>query len=101
MSRQLVLAAVLVAALGSCKGTTPAKFAPGQAVMLEGEVGAGVECPILVLAGDRRVSLAGGLGRFVPGDRVCVRGTVAEMSMCMAGEATIEVLSIAPADSCR
>ena len=101
MKKRLFVAVALAAMIGGCKGTAPAKLEAGQSVTLQGEVVSGAECPMLRLEGDRRVSLTGDLGRFGPGDRVCVRGTVAEMSFCMAGEATIAVTSIAPADSCR
>lgn len=84
-------------------GTTQepsAKFAPGQSVAMRGTLGTGAECPTLTLDRGRLFSLAGDLGRFKPGDQVCVRGTIAEMSICMAGEGTINVTSVAAADSC-
>jgi hypothetical protein len=92
---------LLVAGIaGGCREDLPTKLGPGQAVSLSGEIAAGVECPMLVAAAGRRFSLAGDLGRFKPGDRVCVKGKVAEMSFCMAGEATIAVEAIGPEDSC-
>jgi hypothetical protein len=98
--RTLTIAAV-AALLAGCRDEVPTKFEPGQTVTVRGTVQAGVECPMLALEGtDRRVSLAGSLDRFAVGDRVCVRGTVAGMSICMAGEATVEVIAIAHADSC-
>jgi hypothetical protein len=92
--------AAMAALLAGCRDDVPTKFEPGQTVTVRGTVEAGVECPALRIAPDRRVSLAGSLGRFAVGDRVCVRGTVAGMSICMAGEATVEVNAIAHADSC-
>ena len=83
-------------------GTPPAsagKFAPGQSVAFRGTLGTGAECPTLTFEG-RLFSLAGDLGRFKSGDQVCLRGTIAEMSICMAGEGTINVASVAAADSC-
>lgn len=50
----------------------------------------GVECPALRGEDGRLYTLAGDTGRFGPGDRVTVRGPIAEMSFCMQGT-TIEV----------
>lgn len=101
MRRLFVLSVVLVAAVAGCKEDLPATLDPGQTVTLRGEIAAGAECPMLVVKPERRFSLAGELGHFKVGDRVCVHGTIAQMSMCMAGEATITIASIAPEDSCR
>lgn len=99
--RRLVLVAALLSATTvGCRDTLPARLVPGQSVTVRGELAAGAECPMLVTAEGRRFSLAGGLGRFKPGDRACVKGTVAEASFCMAGEATISITAIAPPDSC-
>ena len=101
MRHRTMLGAVLVAAISACKPDLPARLEPGQVVTLRGEIVAGVECPMLLAASGRRFSLAGNLGRFQPGDRVCVQGTIAGFSICMAGEATISMNAIAPEDSCR
>lgn len=45
----------------------------------------GAECPVFRSDDGRRYSLTGNLGRFRPGDRVEVRGRVAERSACMQG----------------
>jgi Protein of unknown function (DUF5818) len=100
--RYLVIVVVaLIAALAGCRENLPAKLEPGATVAVRGEITAGPECPMLVVEPERRFSLSGDLGRFKIGDRVCIHGTVAEMSICMAGEATINVTAIAPEDSCR
>jgi len=101
MRRLVIVGVVLAAATVGCKESLPAKVDPGQTVTMRGELGAGTECPMLIVKPERRFSLSGDLGRFKAGDRVCVHGTVAQMSFCMAGEATIDVVSIAPEDSCR
>jgi len=67
---------------------------------VQGEIESGAECPMLATK-DRRFSLAGDLGKFVAGDRVCVRGRVAENSFCMSGEATIAITTIAAENDCR
>lgn len=101
MFRVALVGSVIALAAWGCREALPSKLSPGQSVAVTGELVAGVECPLIVISGGRRLSLAGDVGRFRPGDRVCVKGRVAEMSFCMAGEATISVELIAPADSCR
>ena len=101
MRRLLPPAVVLVAALaGGCRDDLPTKLGPGQSVTIRGKIEAGVECPMLVTDFGRRVSLSGNLGTLKPGDRVCVKGTIAEVSFCMAGEATVAIETIGPEDSC-
>jgi len=46
-----------------------------------------VECPALLTDSGARLSLAGSIGDFRAGRRVCVCGTPAEMSVCQQGEA--------------
>jgi hypothetical protein len=58
--------------------------------------GQGVECPVMRGDDGRLYSLAGNTGPFGPGDRVRVRGEIAQMSFCMQGT-TISVRSIRPA----
>lgn len=53
----------------------------------------GVECPALRTDGGDLYTLAGDLGSFGPGDRVRVRGTRPDVSICQQGT-TIEVQSI-------
>lgn len=100
MRRLVAFAALAAAAIAGCKDTLPNKLTAGQPITVRGELTAGAECPMLVTAGGRRFSLTGDLGRFQVGDRACVKGTVAEVSFCMAGEATISIAAIAPPDSC-
>ena len=100
MRRLVIVGVVLVAAVVGCKENLPSKLDPNQTVTMRGELGAGTECPMLIVKPARRFSLSGDLGRFKAGDHVCVHGTVAQMSFCMEGEATIAIVSIAPQDSC-
>lgn len=106
MTTRPVLAggALLLVALGftatGCREELPAKLKAGQSVTVQGEIESGAECPMLV-AKDRRFSLAGDLGKFQAGDRVCVRGRVAENSFCMSGEATIAITAIGAENDCR
>ncbi len=92
--------ALMLAVLAGCNEELPKTLKPGQAVTVQGEIESGAECPTLV-AKDRRFSLAGGLGKFEVGDRVCVRGRIAENSFCMSGEATIAITTISAENDCR
>lgn len=56
----------------------------------------GAECPTFRGDNGQLYSLIGGTRGFRPGDRVRVRGRIAEMSFCMQGTA-VEVRSITPA----
>lgn len=56
----------------------------------------GAECPTLRGDNGQIYSLVGGTRGFRPGDRVRVRGRVAQMSFCMQGTA-VDVRSISPA----
>jgi len=98
--RRLACAGIVLAALAmGCKDQRM-QLAPGRTITVRGELAAGVECPMLVARDGRRYSVGGDLGRFKIGDRVCVKGTIAEVSFCMAGEATITIEAIGPEDSC-
>ena len=101
MRRLIFLGIGFATLIAGCKQDLPTKLAPGQTVSVRGEIGTGAECPMLTVEPARRFALSGDLGRFKAGDRVCIRATVAEMSICMAGEATLSIVSIAPEDSCR
>jgi hypothetical protein len=92
----------IAAVVTGCREQTPlpAKMVPGATVTVRGRLAEGAECPMLIAANDRSFALGGDLGRFRTGDRVCVTGTVSEMSICMQGEATIAIQAIAPEDSC-
>jgi len=94
----LVLAMMTIA---GCREELPAKLKPGQSVTIEGAIEAGAECPMIATSDGRRFSLAGDLKSFTAGDRVCVRGRVAESSFCMSGEAVIAVTTIAPEGQCK
>ena len=96
----IVLGGVAGILVAGCREELPAKLQPGQSVTVQGEIEAGAECPMLA-AKDRRFSLAGGLGKFQIGDRVCVRGRIAQNSFCMSGEATIAITTIAAENDCR
>lgn len=73
---------------------------PDGRLTIRGELVSGAECPMIVANDGRRYSVTGSLGPFKIGDRVCIRGEVAEMSICMAGESTVAIESIAPEHEC-
>ena len=95
-----VLAFVLMTIAG-CREELPAKLKPGQSVTVQGAIEAGAECPMIATSDGRRFSLAGDVKTFTAGDRVCVRGRVAEAAFCMSGEAVIAITTIAPENQCK
>lgn len=71
---------------------------PSQPLTLRGTLlTGGAECAVFRSDDGRRYSLTGNLGRFRPGDRVVVRGRVAEVSTCMQGQ-TLAVQRISKAE---
>jgi hypothetical protein len=78
----------------------PRQLAPGDEITAIGELVAGTECPMIAAGDGHRYSVAGNLGPYRIGDRVCIKGKVAGASICMAGDATIEIQTIGPASSC-
>lgn len=98
MRASLILALLLVLALAACRETQIGD--PGAPLAVKGTLTTeGVECPAMRDAQGTLYTLAGGSGRFRPGDEVCVRGRRAEVSFCMQG-ITIAVDSIGPARDC-
>ena len=71
---------------------------PPQPLTLRGTLlTGGAECAVFRSDDGRRYSLTGNLGNFRPGDRVVVRGRVAEVSICMQGQ-TLAVQRISKAE---
>ena len=87
---------LLLAQFLGCAHRPPA----GLVMTVKGELTAGAECLMIVEKDGSKYSLTGNPGRFKIGDRVCVRGRVAEASICMAGEATISIQGIGTEDAC-
>jgi len=70
---------------------------PSQPLTLTGTlITGGAECAVFRSDDGRRYSLTGNLGGFGPGDRVVVRGRIAEVSICMQGQ-TLAVQRISKA----
>jgi hypothetical protein len=74
----------------------PPQPQPGVVTVVGTLTNEGAECPTLRANNGRLYTLAGNTGPFRPGNRVRVRGRIAEMSFCMQGT-TIEVEAIQPA----
>jgi hypothetical protein len=91
------LAALLAAQLLGCAAHRPAA---GQVVTVKGELTVGAECLMIISESGLKYSLTGNPDRFKIGDRVCIRGRVAEASICMAGEATLSIQAIGPETDC-
>ena len=71
---------------------------PSEPLTIRGTiVTGGAECPLFRSDDGRRFALAGNLGSFKPGDRVTVRGRVAQVSACMQGQ-TLTVQRISKAE---
>lgn len=87
--------AALAAAIGGCAHSKPARV-----ITIQGALTQGAECPIVITSDGHRYSVTGSLGTFHMGDRVCIRGTVIEASICMAGEATVSIEAIGAENDC-
>ena len=98
--RQWALVSIVAATLVSVCKQDSSPLEPGQTHTVRGELVSGAECPMIVTKDGKRYSLIGELGRFKVGDRVCLRASLAQMSMCMAGEGTLSVEAIGPEDAC-
>ena len=73
---------------------------PGDFLTVKGTLTKeGVECPALRDTAGVLYTLAGPVGGFRPGDKVCVRGRRTEISTCQQG-ITLTVESIVPASRC-
>lgn len=104
--RPLLIAALLaLAAISRCDEPAippppPREPRPGEFVRLRGRIGEDVDCRLLRAEDGRTYSLSERLPNLRNGVRVCVHGTIAEVSQCMQGP-TIEVEQIRPYTSCR
>ena len=96
-----VIAWIVVAGAVGCASTGNQLVKPGKEVTTRGLLAPGAECPMLEASDGHHYALAGSLGTFKTGDRVCVRGKVAGASICMAGEATLTIESIEAESACR
>ena len=92
----VAVVALLLAQVLGCAHRPPA----GEVLIVKGELSAGAECLMIIAKNGSRYSLTGNPGRFKIGDQVCIRGRVAEASICMAGEATLSIQGIGPEDAC-
>ena len=92
---------VIVLSAVGCASTGNSLVKPGKEITTRGLLTPGAECPMLEASDGHRYALAGSLGTFKTGDRVCVRGKVAGTSICMAGDATLSIESIEAESACR
>ena len=72
---------------------------PGDFVRIRGMLGEDVDCRTLNAEDGATYSLNVRLGRYANGARVCIHGTIAEVSSCMTSP-MIEVQSLKPSASC-
>ena len=100
-AKRYVLAVSIVAATVVGCADTGGLARAGKEITAHGLLAPGAECPMLEASDGHHYSLAGSLGSFKTGDRVCVRGKVAGASICMAGNATLTIESIDVESACR
>lgn len=100
MKRYRFVAIVVAASAVGCATGGPL-VKPAKEITTRGLLAPGAECPMLEASDGHRYALAGSLGTFKTGDRVCVRGKVAGASICMAGDATLTIESIEAESACR
>ena len=72
---------------------------PGDFVRIRGILGEDVDCRLLSAEDGVTYSLNVRLGRYANGSRICVHGTLAEVSPCMTSP-MIEVQSLKPPSAC-
>lgn len=70
----------------------------GDRRTVEGRLSAGTECPIVTTAEGTVYSLAGARDDIAAGTWVRVSGVVADMSVCMQGDATLDVRTMSAAE---
>ena len=100
----LAVGTLLAGAMGCAHRSTPppstgpAPTIPG--LTIRGTItNEGVECLAMRDENGRLYTLSGPIGSFKPGDKVCVKGRVIQISTCMQGT-TIGVDWIGPASDC-
>ncbi|MEK7330964.1 MAG: DUF5818 domain-containing protein [Candidatus Eisenbacteria bacterium] len=103
MRPALLIALSLVASLTRCDTPAPhlppPEPRPGDAVRIRGTLDEDVDCRLLRAEGGKVYSLSERLPNYRDGTRLCVHGTIAEVSPCMRAP-TIEVSQIRPWSSC-
>jgi len=94
----------LLASVGRCDPPVPPPPPrdpqPGEFVQIRGRLGEDVDCRLLRAEGGKVYSLSVRLAHLRDGTRLCVHGTIAQVSECLQTP-TIEVSQIRPWSSCR
>lgn len=100
----LVVALWLLASTGRCNsppaGPPPPEPKPGDTVDIRGRLDEAVDCRVLKAEGGKVYSLSERLPNLRDGSRVCIHGTISEVSQCMTTPG-IDVLQVRPFSSCR
>ncbi len=74
-------------------------MAPGEFIKIRGTLGEDVDCRLLKCDDGRTYSLSVRLPQYRNGTRLCIHGTVVEVSQCML-QPSIEVQTVRPWSSC-
>jgi hypothetical protein len=103
MRLRVGLLLVLLAQAEHCSEGDPAPPRPdpkpGDAVLIRGALSEDVDCRILRADGGKLYSLSVKLPNLRNGSRICVRGTIAEVSQCLH-QPSIEVDEVKAYGSC-
>ena len=103
MRSTLLVVLSLMASLTRCDPPTPRlpppEPRPGDFVRIRGTLDEDVDCRLLRAEGGRVYSLTERLRNYRDGTRLCVHGTIVEVSPCMHMP-TIDVSQIRPWSSC-
>jgi hypothetical protein len=98
-----LIALSFVASVSRCDGPNPRLPSPdpkpGDEVHIRGILDDDVDCRLLRADGGKVYSLSERLRNYRAGTRLCVHGTIAEVSQCIHGP-TIDVSEIRPWSSC-
>jgi hypothetical protein len=99
----LVLVALWLAAVARCEEprppAPPPDPKPGDRVQMRGTLTEDVDCRLLRADGGRLYSLSNRLRGWPNGSKVCIHGTLAEVSECLT-QPMIEVQSVRPLSNC-
>ena len=103
MRHALIVVMLVLAAISRCnepRAPAPkAEARPGDFVRVRGTLSEDVDCRLLRTDDGRAYSLSVKLPNYINGTKLCIHGTIAEVSQCLT-QPMIEVQSVRPWSSC-